>query len=321
MYGIEDLPKSFTCEIEPAPSFVQLEKRNCDFKIRNFPKWEYYRNYNDSVSVINAPELINFFSNLVKDKYSEIDGIDSKLFVYQDYGHCIPKNKIEILNYYVNKLDDKINCFLFLENVIISLCEKYIIILIAECGNTAYKIEKEKLFQRHIQEYNIIFKPKNVEWKENSNPQIFEDLIYDLLKKNKRIKHLKHVSHTNERDGGRDMIADWIIADENPSENRPVYSKKRVIIQCKAYKNGVGKQDVLDIRDTVDRYDSQGYFLVVSTYTKATLTEHLDKIKQSGKIWIDWWTRKDIDEEILKYPDIITKYQSLFTVLNIPYRE
>lgn len=269
MYGIEDLPKSFTCEIEPAPSFVQLEKRNCDFKIRNFPKWEYYRNYNDSVSVINAPELINFFSNLVKDKYSEIDGIDSKLFVYQDYGHCIPKNKIEILNYYVNKLDDKINCFLFLENVIISLCEKYIIILIAECGNTAYKIEKEKLFQRHIQEYNIIFKPKNVEWKENSNPQIFEDLIYDLLKKNKRIKHLKHVSHTNERDGGRDMIADWIIADENPSENRPVYSKKRVIIQCKAYKNGVGKQDVLDIRDTVDRYDSQGYFLVVSTYTKA----------------------------------------------------
>ena len=86
----------------------------------------------------------------------------------------------------------------------------------------------------------------------------------------------------------------------------------RVIVQCKAYQNGVKKSDITDIRDTIEFYECKGYFVVVSSYLKSSLTDHLDSLREKGKFWVDWWTKQEIEERIRKNEDLLNLYPNVF---------
>lgn len=90
------------------------------------------------------------------------------------------------------------------------------------------------------------------------------------------------------------------------------YQTISAIVQCKAYKDGVSKSDVLDIRDTVEDYNYNGFFLITSSYTKRGLTEHLDRLR--NKIWIEWWTRAELEERIVKHQDLLHSYPTIFKI-------
>lgn len=321
--GVNDdnIPERCTCDAICADIFRTFKQDNIDAKIRNFPKWEYYRDIENNISVLNAPEIISFLrTNLDSfEEYRVLNGVNSKLYIYNNSGYCVSHEFSHIIGQYIANISEEIVGYFFLENMIVVFCKNMIINISTPCGEHVYRTEKDLLRRRHISEYNILFKPKSIIWTEIIDPVLFEDLICDLLRKNENITSVRKVSHTNERDGGRDIIAEWLIPKSKIKAEDHVYESKRILVQCKAYKNGVGKKDVTDIRDTVENYDSDGYFLAVSTYTKSTLTDHLDKIKRDSKIWIDWWTQSEINEEILKYPDIILKYRSMFTVSDLIY--
>jgi len=116
-----------------------------------------------------------------------------------------------------------------------------------------------------------------------------------------------------------DLIADWLIkpsGKESRKTGEQPNKIKRIIVQCKWYKNGVGKSDVTDIRDTIEHNDCDGYFLAVLSHLKRSLTEHLEKMRYSGKYWIDWWTKDEIEFKLIENIDIAKKFSDIITIKN-----
>jgi tRNA-dihydrouridine synthase len=122
------------------------------------------------------------------------------------------------------------------------------------------------------------------------------------------------MAHTNERDGGVDLVADWKVP-KDPliaiADKEDPYQIIQVVVQCKAYKNGVSKNDVQDIRDTVENRNYDGYFLAVSSYIKNSLADQLDRMRTNGKTWVDWWTQSEIEDRLKKNEELILKYKSI----------
>lgn len=81
----------------------------------------------------------------------------------------------------------------------------------------------------------------------------------------------------------------------------------------KTSNRGIGKSEVNDIRDTIEHFGYDGYFLVVSSYTKRNLTDALDKLKIGGKFWINWWTRDEIEKRLIIHKDLIAKYPTILS--------
>lgn len=127
------------------------------------------------------------------------------------------------------------------------------------------------------------------------------------------------MGHTNEPDGGRDLIAEW---DTPPVPDHPLFEgqspvvTRRIIVQCKASKYSVGKSKVRDIYDTLKRYNATGYCLVVSSHVTRNLAEHLEKLRYDKGYWSDWWTRNEIENRLQKNRDLLTKYKSIVTAVN-----
>jgi len=109
-------------------------------------------------------------------------------------------------------------------------------------------------------------------WSESIDGNEFEILIRELLSHEVGVKWIRKVSIGNEPDQGRDLIAEWrtppllgqMLNSDDPEQNP--YIDRRVIVQCKGFRKNVGKSDVTDIRDTLEHYEAQGYFLAVSSY-------------------------------------------------------
>ena len=197
--------------------------------------------------------------------------------------------------------------------------DEYILTFDEACGFDEYKLEKEKIRERHKKEFDLLFKPSNLIWVDKIDEELFEEMIKDILEREPNVQRVRKTSNTHERDGGADLIAEFNVPKKNfemKIEGEDIFKKIRVVVQCKAYRNGVGKSDVLDIRDTIDYRNYEGYFLAISSYTKKSLSDYLDKLRTDGKIWIDWWTRSEIEEKLKQHEDLIIKYNSLMKIKN-----
>lgn len=286
---------------------------------RNLPTWFYYRNFSRKITLIESLELIHFMDPLLKKDTNTLKGINGELYLESYSKHFLSYNIKKTIHSYFKKLKDTTPRFVLLETKIIAIGSRFILTFDKSCGLDSFKLEKEKIKVRHKNEFDQLFSPSQLIWKEKLVDSLFEELIKELLEREPMVSRVRKVAHTRERDGDVDLVADWLIPKEDieiiNEESKP-FKKINVIVQCKAYKNGVGKQDVTDIRDTVDYRNYDGYFLVVSSYTKKSLSDYLDKLRVDGKIWIDWWTKAEIEERLKKHEDLILKYNSIVSFKN-----
>lgn len=129
---------------------------------------------------------------------------------------------------------------------------------------------------------------------------------------------MRQAGPTRERDGGRDFVARWRVSN---SDGAPDHSSSRgqvpspstlktVVVQVKALRPSVGKSKVLDIRDTVERHQGEGYFLVAFPQPANSLVEHLLMLGRSG-IWTDWWDRAQIEARLRLNLDLMARYSDL----------
>jgi hypothetical protein len=183
-----------------------------------------------------------------------------------------------------------------------------------ECGRKQFENQRQKIRKRYQKESLLLFPLVNYEWNEHIDGGEFEHLILDLLKREPGVHRARVVSATTERDGGKDILCEWStmpISTEKVSEKTAPTVFRRVIVQCKAYSKSVGKSHVLDIRDTIEHHGATGYFLAVSSQLTTTLTDHLDFMRRKGAIWVDWWTRSEIEERLSRNQDIALKYPNI----------
>ena len=280
---------------------------------RTLPTWFYYRNFKTRATLIDSPAIMPFFHAKPASSVKPVKGLSGDLMIGKHFQHYLSNVSRKKLYAYFRKLKDKQPELVILENKLIAVGERFIVSIDTDCGLHRFKKEREKVRERHNAEFELLFSQQTLVWADRIQDDLFENLIKDLLEREPNVSRVRKLAHTRERDKGADLIAEWIIAKDRVAPGENPYVTINVIIQCKAYKNGVGKSDVPDIRDTVEHRNYDGFFLATSSYTKASLSEHLDKLRIKKQLWVDWWTSAEIEERLKKHEDLILKYSSILS--------
>jgi hypothetical protein len=288
---------------------------------RRSPTWSYYRSIKSGISVYHAPNLAKLVGALSRTgQWETIEGINGRMFLSNGVNNIISFKTIRRARRILSSLNVKLSCkelaLIPLENCFIAASGHHFLLIRGECGKNRFADERERIRKRHQIESEVLFPVSYFIWNDTVDDESFELLIRELLVREKGVHRVRKVSPSRERDGGRDLIAEWNtppIRDQQLNENRSPYTFRRVIVQCKASRGTVGKSKVQDIGDTVEHYDAEGYFLCVSSWLSTTLTDHLEKRRSEGKFWVDWWTRYEIEERLRRHPDLVNKYPQVVT--------
>ncbi len=297
-----------------------FDSQKIQWNTRTNPTWKFYRSIRTNLSLYHAPGL-SFFMNVVsvqQQSWDNIDGINGQLFLSDGVSNIISFKNINFARRILAELDDE-NTFdemvlIPLENSFVAAGGSHVLFMRRDCGQKRFEQEKERIRKRHKQEEELLFPITSFVWSEKIGEDDFERLIQDLLEEEKGVEWVRQVGPSKERDRGKDLLCEWETAPlphEVITEEQSPYKKRLILVQCKARKKTVGKAEVKDIRDTIEDHDAQGYFLAVSNRLTSGLTDHLLKMKQEGKFYIDWWTRDQIEKRLKAFPNIAAKYPNV----------
>ncbi len=314
--GIEDNYRNFELPSEMNHSENKLlrttPRLNNGGRLR--PNWSYFYDIKNEITVIKSEDISTYFECMQKFDNSEmktVEGINGKLFLQKELKNFITDKQIKELKKALTALGkdySKEHQILPLENMFLYVSKPYVIALGRLCGINEFKTERELLRVRHNDESELLFPVALFEWEENVSYTQFEGLIKALLEREPNVKSVRLASPTNQGDEGRDLVIEWMISNEMTiSGNTPPISLLKVVGQCKSSGKSVGKSKVLDIRDTLETHNSQGYFLAVSSQLTAPMTQKLEELKSKG-IWTEWWNRDDIEIRLSKNIDLLPKF-------------
>lgn len=283
------------------------------------PSYDYYYDMKNEVTVIKSKDLSQYIETLYKNfnfSPSILSGINGNLIIDDKIFNFISneaKSEIRKLSHALTNESIKYP-ILPLENMLIALAKPYVIAIGRLSGFSEFKTEREVVRNRHNKEAEILFPIPSFIWLEKICPEEFENLIKSLLEREPNIKTVRKPAPINQGDKGRDLIIEWAQIDESfISKNHPPINTIKVVGQCKTSIKTIGKNKVLDIRDTVETHKSSGYFLAVNTQISAALTEKLESLREK-KIWTSWWNRDDIEIRLSRNQDLIPKFPNVLKV-------
>lgn len=210
-----------------------------------------------------------------------------------------------------------------LESHCVFLGGRTLVAVEGDCGIRQFEAERTKYLERRAKENAVFAADYTFQWPQKIDGQKFEDLIYALLERELGVMWVRQASPTNERDGGRDFMARWVVPvgdglvkDDSSLVEPGVSSPARalnVVVQVKALNPSVGKSRVRDIRDTIERHEANGYFLVAFPQPASSLVEHLSALAKRG-IWTNWWDRAQIEARLRKHIDLVARFADLVKI-------
>jgi hypothetical protein len=303
-------------EFEKEIFSVLIPSNHVNYGIRERPSLNYLYDMQNEITLIKSSELIlylEFIQDFCERNLEQIEGINGTLIIDSEIQNYIDRKTIKEFNKLTKVLSFEkstkvIHNFIILENMVIAISAPYIIALGRLCGRTEFKSERELLRTRHNKESELLFPIPLFEWQEKPCPNQFERLIKSLLEREPNVKSVRIPAPTNQGDKGRDLIVEWNVRNQYiVSETQPPISLIRVVGQCKVSNLTIGKNKVIDIRDTVETHNSMGYFLAVSSQISTALTEKLEELRSKG-IWTSWWNREDIEMRLSKNQDLLPMF-------------
>ena len=310
-YSLEDVEALFS-------DLHNISSRN-NYGDRERPEWVYFYDIEEEVTMIKSSSLAKFLNStldLCTDKTESMKG-ENGTFVLSDniknFVHDDTKSEMDEYFKIINK-NGKLKGYqvIPMENMVVTVMEDYVIALGRICGFDEYKKERELIRQRHNRESELLFPISQFVWKEKVCPDQFELLVKALLEREPNVKSVRRPAPINQGDKGRDLIIEWNVINEYMSDTTPPKKLIKVVGQCKSGKSTIGKGKVLDMRDTVETHNSQGFFLAVNTQISSALTEKLESLQSKG-IWTSWWNRDDIEMRLSKNQDLIPKFPNVLT--------
>lgn len=293
-------------------------KDKIQFCRRINPCWKHYRSIQTELTVYHSRQLSSSLISLLLNKPWQNISISTGIIYNSGYIlNFISIRESRFIERTLKRLNNTkhLNKIVYipLENIFIAASGDYVVFLQRETGKKRFEYEREKAREKHSKDAEILFPTNEFVWEPSINGSRFELFIMALLKLERRVLWVRQVSNTNEPDGGKDLLCDWLT--QPPSidldEDTSPYLIRRVVVQCKAFKDAVPKSRVTDIRDVVEHHNANGFFLAVSSHLGNTLTEHLYKMRTDGKVWVDWWTRSEIEERLRRNRHIVTQYPDI----------
>ncbi|WP_164465517.1 restriction endonuclease [Burkholderia gladioli] len=330
-----------------ADEFVRLLNHAGEFKDfgemagrRECPDWLYAKSHKGRISVALFPieRMIALRRALLAYEPVSVEGRSRISILAGGLKNAIPKKTLATGLKYIRSVEaeaqlpwhgvnsspvDPLIVAIPLESHCVFLGRQTLVAVESECGLRLYEAERTKFLERRAKE-NAVFAADYVfQWSNKINGSKFEDLIYALLEREPGVMWLRQASPTNERDGGRDFIARWVVPvsdDMMKAESRhvdvgvPTLAKAlNVVVQVKVRNPSVGKSKVQDIRDTVEFHEANGYFLIAFPQPANSLVEHLVALAKRG-IWTNWWDRAQIETRLRKHIDLVARFSDLITV-------
>ncbi len=322
-----ELCDEYNYEGEELNNWIKMIHKDLDedsmliYNSRTNPEWFYCKNNN--ISIVKNKSICEWLLNILIEQGSieSIDGVNGKLLVENNIKNFVNNTYYEESKRILKKIENYDGSFfgIPLDNIFTCIGEEHLVFIKGDFDFDAYVKEKEIVRQRHIKESALLFNDSSLKIIIDSKEDtvIFESLILELLKRESYIFWAKKVAPTNEPDNGRDIICKFNLKHKKQSflENEIELDYKKMIVQCKtnlasSKKQSIGKSDV-NIIDTIYDYNPDGYILVTNTQITTRLTEHLERIEEKEKIYIDWWNKEDIEERLIKYPELINKYSNI----------
>ena len=178
-------------------------------------------------------------------------------------------------------------------------------------------LAKNIVISRMKQEQYFLFNKDTYIWAETINGGRFESFSRELLERVPGIIRVYNTSVTNEPDANADLICIWDTTDlagMPQIKDRSPVQRRKIVVQCKAWKKNIGKNDIPSIRDTLDRFDAQGMLIIASKKITKSLVEHIDVLKRKG-IWADFWDRDYIEKLLDDNPDVALKYKDIVSFM------
>ncbi len=291
--AFEILLPHMTAWVKRSPKAVELTLYDwqapeiAQYNLRRNPCWFYYRSIRPSISVFCNPPLAAGLRVLLKEQtaWEALRGHKGDLYVSRDaknfIGFAVKKRAIGILRALPNekKADDV--CFIPIENYLVAVGIGHVLFLKSDCGHKRFEQERESLRSHHRQEAALLFPPSKITWRASIDDAAFEELILQLLMHEPGVRWVRKMGHTNEPEGGRDIIAEWDtppVSGQTLEEGRSPVVMRRVVVQCKTSRRAVGKAQVRDIHDLLKRHNASGFLLAVSSHLTVGLIGHLSKL-------------------------------------------
>ena len=259
-YSFEDVEDIFS-------HLHSISSRN-NYRDRERPEWVYFYDIEEEVTMIKSSSLAKFLYatlDLCTDKTEQLKGQNGTFVLSDNIKNFVHDETKSEMDEYFKKINEngKLKGYpvIPMENMVVTVMEDYIIALGRICGFDEYKKERELIRQRHNRESELLFPISQFIWKEKVCPDQFELLVKALLEREPNVKSVRRPAPINQGDKGRDLIIEWNVINEYMSDTTPPKKLIKVVGQCKSGKSTIGKGKVLDMRDTVETHNSQGFFL------------------------------------------------------------
>lgn len=292
---------------------------------RPFPLWYYCASLRRGVMVTRMPRnrlrhLRNILSKFDDAKSFSDDAVS--IFA-NGIGNSIPQKivnralKILALS---EKIDEDSTMLIPIDSHCILIGNRTIVAVRGDCGRAHFERERAKTLQRQDAENAVFFSDSVICWKLPLHPGDFEELCLDLLVREPSVVRAKPVGGVNDRDAGRDIEMEVAIPTHSHAHKFDGESPEgkirhaRVITQIKSRRRPIGKQDVQDIRDTLEHHDANAYLLIAHPRISAPLFDHLSNLNSKGQIRVEWWEAKDIESRLRRHPDIARRYPRLLSL-------
>jgi hypothetical protein len=204
-----------------------------------------------------------------------------------------------------------------IENHCIFLGNRTVAAVCCDCGYDRYLADQTAWSAQTEAAASIFNQDKEIVWALPVNPVRFEELCHVLLDSEPGFSWVRAAGSTMDRDQGRDLIADWLSPQNEANlsssdDEAQLFQKRRLIVQIKTRKGTVGKSHVRDVRDTIERHDAKGFFLIAFPGISNDLVNYLETLSRQG-YWINWWSRQQIEDRLRRQSHIVARFGDLIS--------
>lgn len=317
IHGYKKL-ESVVSWLNPVLKTLRYPKEYTIYK-RSKPNWIYFSSLPRGISIVELPKIRMKVLKFVLRSYSpNIAGGNNAIALFANgIANSIPLNTIKLADRLRKKVGDPCDKPLILPigNYCLFLGDKTLIAIHGNYGRETYEAERRKFLKRRQRDDLVYFADSHIEWLTPLDAAEFENLCVDLLCREPGVLRAKPVGSANERDDGIDILVDWSVKNHHSSSSKNKTKFKRILVQVK-FRNrpSVGKGDVRDIRDTLERHDASGFLLIAYPRVSAPLVGHLDGLGKQKKFLVRWWEKSNLEDRLRRHPDIARRYPKLIKI-------
>ena len=285
-----------------------------NFISRRNPNWVYFSDFSQDISVLRLSRKRMSALKVICSGYSpnQVNVGNFICIMANNIPNAVPHDLVMKGLKYLSICEGSINNvqMIPIENACIFIGDKTLISLYGNCGLEQFHAVRSDQLKKREAEDSVFYTNASIKWKKNLNGKHFEDLAADLLSLEPGVISVKQVGATNDRDGGRDLLVERKLP--SPSGSGAFIAK--IIVQVKARNRSINKANVIDIRDTVENYNADGYLLLSYPRITSSLFDHLQRLKERQIIYVDWWIDRDWEERLRRFPNIAKKYPDLLSI-------